>query len=143
MQVEFPDDLRRYLTRHDGSGDFFISPYKIGGGGQMLMALEGIVAIWHHLVDAAVDLEKSGEFGEQIGPVKQNYWNRRWVPFTENGCGDYIFVDLDPGNDGTVGQIVDWWHEKAQSTFQSASLREWLNEVVGEIKKGVYTFGNT
>jgi cell wall assembly regulator SMI1 len=143
MRVDFPDDFRRFFLRHDGSGSYFVSPYKIGGGGQTIMALKAIVRTWKRMVEIGADFEKDGEFGEQTGPVKPNYWNKRWFPFTENGCGDNIYLDLDPAEDGTVGQVVDWWHEGGVSTCQSPSLQEWLNEVVGEIKNGVYTFGST
>ena len=56
---------------------------------------------------------------------------------------DNIFLDMDPAAEGSVGQIVDWWHEGGASTFQSRSLREWLNEVVAEVKSGAYKFGGS
>ncbi len=143
MRVEFPEDFRKLLLRHNGSSKYHISPYKIGGGGRTFMALKDIVGTWKDMVDIGGDFEKDGYFGEQNGPVKQNYWNKRWIPFTENGCGDNIVIDLDPPDEGTLGQIVDWWHEGGVSTFQSSSLREWLNEVVDEIKNGVYKFGSS
>jgi cell wall assembly regulator SMI1 len=143
MRLEFPDDFRRLLLRHDGSGSYFISPYKIGGGGQSFLAIKDILATWKGMVEIGADFEKDGEFGQQSGPIKKCYWNKRWIPFAENGCGDNIFVDLDPAEDGTVGQVVDWWHEGGVSTFQSSSLREWLNEVLNEMKNGVYKFGST
>ena len=118
MRVQFPEDLRKLLFRHDGSGEFSISPYKIGGGNQRFMPLKTIVATWKRMVKIGATLEKDGEFGEQTGPIKQNYWNKRWIPFTENGCGDNIFLDLDPDKEGALGQVVDWWHEKGESTFQ-------------------------
>ncbi len=143
MRVKFPADFRKLLLRHDGSGEYFISPYKIGGGGQTFLALKDILGTWKCMVGIGFDFETQGEFGEQKGPIKTNYWNARWIPFTENGCGDNIFIDLDPPKEGTRGQVVDWWHEGGVSTFQSSGLREWLNEVVEEIKNGVYKFGCT
>ena len=140
MRVEFPDDFRKLLLRHDGSGRYIISPYKIGGGDQTFMAIKDIIATWKLLVEIGADFENEGVFGEQSGPIKQNYWNKRWIPFTENGCGDNIFVDLDPDEDGTLGQIVDWWHEGGVSTVQSSSLREWLNEIVEAVRAGVINF---
>jgi len=143
MHVEFPDDFRRLLLRHDGSGKYFISPYKIGGGEQSFLPLKNVIATWKGMVEIGTDFEKHGEFGEQTGPIKKNYWNTRWIPFTENGCGDNIFIDLDPAESGTSGQVVDWWHEGGVSTFQGSNLRDWLNEVVEQVNIGVYKFGNT
>jgi cell wall assembly regulator SMI1 len=107
------------------------------------MTIKDIIATWKGMVEIGAHFEKDGEFGEQKGPIKKSYWNKRWIPFAENGCGDNIVIDLDPAEDGTLGQIVDWWHEGGVSTFQSSSLREWLNQVVEEVKNGVYTFSST
>jgi len=143
MRVEFPDDFRELLLRHDGSGRYHISPYNTGGGCQTFMSISDILSTWKSMVEIGADFENDGEFGEQTGPVKENYWNKRWIPFAENGCGDNIVVDLDPPSDGTLGQIVDWWHEGGVSTYQAATLQDWLNDVVDEIKDGVYKFGRS
>src|SRR5256885_1627586 len=74
MGMEFPEDLRRLLLRHDGSGDFFIYPYKLGGGVQTFLALEKIVRTWKEMVENCGDFER--EDGQQAGPVKANCWNR-------------------------------------------------------------------
>jgi cell wall assembly regulator SMI1 len=140
MGVSLPGDFRRFLSRHDGSGPCFISPYKIGGGPQRFLALHEIALLCQGMTEIGADFEMQGEFGTQTGPVKRNYWNSRWIPFTDNGCGDNIFIDLDPSEGCTIGQIVDWWHEGGVSTFQAASLQEWLNEVVDKVRKGVYQF---
>ncbi len=143
MKVQFPDDFRKLLLRHDGSGDFFVSPYKIGGGGQTFLSLKQIVDTWKFMVKIGREFDEAGEDSEQKGPIKHTYYSKLWIPFTENGCGDNIFIDLDPPEDGTLGQVVDWWHEGGVSTFQATSLKEWLNEVVEEIKAGAYQFGTT
>lgn len=142
MEVKFPDDFQQLLLRHNGSGRYSISPYKTGGGHQTFMALHEVVGLWRGMVEVGIDLEGLGDFGEQSGPIKHNYWNKRWIPFTDNGCGDNLILDLDPAEQGNVGQVVDWWHEGAVSTFQSSSLREWLNEVVAEVRNRVYKFGS-
>lgn len=142
LGFSLPEDYRQFLLRHDGSEPFFIFPYKIGGGGQGFMSLTNLLFCWEHLVQSGIELEKRGQAGEQTGPVKPHVWNRQWVPFTDNECGDHLFLDLDPAEEGAVGQVVDWWHERAQSTYQAAGLKEWLNEVVQEIRNGVYHFGD-
>ena len=143
MGVELPHDMQRFYSRHNGSGVFSISPYKIGGGAQRFLALGDIIELWETMVRIGTDFERDGDRGMQKGPIKDNYWNRNWIPFMDNQGGDNIFVDLDPADGGTVGQIVDWWHEGAVSTYLASSLCEWINEVVEQIRKGVYAFHET
>ncbi len=140
MGVEFPDDLRDLLLRHNGSGPFFIYPYKNGDGQQWFLGLDEILNTWKLLSEVGADFEKDGKYGEQSGPIKNNYWNNRWIPFTDNSCGDNIFVDLNPDEQGTLGQIVDWWHEGGVSTLEASSLCEWLNEIVEELHEKIYVF---
>jgi cell wall assembly regulator SMI1 len=140
LQVEFPDDLRKLLLRHDGSGPYCISPYEMGGGDQTLMAVKDIVACSKLMADIGQDFEQDGKFGEQIGPIKRSYWNRGWIPFSDSGCGDNLVIDMEPPEQGTLGQVLDWCHEGGVSTFQSHSLREWLSKVVEKIRIGVYNF---
>src|SRR5262245_37977441 len=63
LSVEFPDDFRKLLLRHDGSGRYFVSPYKIGGGGQTFMALKDIIGLCKGMTEIGADFEKDGEFG--------------------------------------------------------------------------------
>ncbi len=142
MKVELPEDFRQFLARHDGSGECFIAPYKIGGGGQKLLNLAEILCIWTEKVEMLDEYGPQGLSHEQEGPIKPCWWNHRWIPFTDNECGDFIYLDFDPAKEGTSGQVVDWWHEPAKSTFQAASFREWLNEVADNVLTGVYKFGS-
>ena len=41
------------------------------------------------------------------GPIKPDWWNRRWVPITFNQ-GNCHFLDLDPAPGGTAGQVCDY-----------------------------------
>jgi cell wall assembly regulator SMI1 len=67
--------------------------------------------------------------------------NPRWIPITENQCGDNIFLDLDPDEGGSVGQIVDWWHEQALSKLVSASFDGWLQDIVAALEQGKMQIG--
>ena len=75
-------------------------------------------------------------FGVQEGPIKRNYWNRRWIPFAENQCGDNIYLDLDPAEGGNVGQIVDWWTDRGLSKLIAPDFLPWLDDISRAIKTG-------
>ncbi len=84
MGVRLPNDFRRFVARHDGSGPYFITPYKIGGGDRRFLPLKEISDLWQGMTEIGADFEKQGEFGTQTGPIKCNYWNTRWIPLTDN-----------------------------------------------------------
>jgi len=40
-------------------------------------------------------------------PLMQNvWWNKKWVPFAEDGGGNLLCIDLDPAPQGVSGQII-------------------------------------
>ncbi len=106
------------------------------------MPVADIVSYWKEMVAIGRDFENGGEFGSQVGPVRQHVWSAAWVPFAQNSCGDLLFVDLDPADGGRIGQVVDWWHEGAQSTFRAFSVHEWLNELIDDLRNNVCQFTN-
>jgi cell wall assembly regulator SMI1 len=142
LGVALPEDFRRWLGRHDGSGPCFLQSDKLGGGEQRFLALAEIVALAQSMWEIAADFESHGEFGTQHGPIQPSYWNRRWIPLADNGCGDNIVLDLDPPSGGTPGQLVDWWHEGGVSTLLAPSLTHWLNEVVQDLRQGACRFAS-
>lgn len=139
-ESSLPPNLREFYSRHDGTGDCFFGPYGIGGGDQGFLSLHESLRKWRSQCEAAQQVEAMGNLGEQEGPIRHNYWNRRWLPIADNGCGDLIFVDFDPAENGTVGQIVDWWHEPAKSTFLYHTFSEFLDEIANGITSGQYEF---
>ncbi|MEL6344325.1 MAG: SMI1/KNR4 family protein [Myxococcota bacterium] len=53
------------------------------------------------------------------GRMKEVYWHPGWVPFAEDGCGNLICVDLDPGSHGTIGQIIQMEFQEGQGPYLS------------------------
>lgn len=54
------------------------------------------------------------------GHLREVYWSPGWIPFAEDGCGNLICVDLDPGPAGTAGQIIEMEFQDGQGPYLSA-----------------------
>jgi cell wall assembly regulator SMI1 len=76
-----------------------------------------------------VDLEE----GESIGPVKPLLWSEHWIPFAEKGM-DYLCLDLDPDEGGTVGQIILYSREPEPVEWVSESLRALMSSVAERLE---------
>ena len=73
--------------------------------------------------------------------VKDDWWNPFWLPFTHDGSGNHICIDLDPTSDGQYGQIIRMWHDTPWRELLAPSFKEFiLNYLIGlENGKFVYS----
>lgn len=128
LDVKLPEDFVESLKVHNGqpsiAGDFF--------DGDGLLAVEDILSEW----SAWKELVTSGDFDECTSEpdegIKDDWYNLNWIPFTSNGGGDHLCLDLDPTDGGTVGQVIRVWHDDDRRTLVARSFREWLHRFVVE-----------
>ena len=94
-----------------------------------------------------VPLKKTVEcmqiFGEKIYPfecgeprVRNVSWSRNWFTFAVDGFGEMLVVDMDPGPDGVVGQVLKVWHDDNRVEVMAHSLCELLKRYGREVGEG-------
>ncbi|THG82314.1 molybdenum cofactor biosynthesis protein MoeA [Pseudomonas sp. A-1] len=81
-----------------------------------------------------LDLLESGDFSDcesrPSSGVRDAWWSAKWIPFTYNGSGDHLCLDLDPAAGGKYGQIIEVWHDQPERTLQAPGFREWFSAYV-------------
>ncbi|WP_249180811.1 SMI1/KNR4 family protein [Burkholderia cenocepacia] len=122
LGATLPDALVDSLRIHDGQaalGEAF-------SGSDALLSAREILAqwrIWKGLVDA-------GDFGDMTSEpdagIADDWYNLKWIPFTHDGSGNHLCVDLDPAEGGVAGQVIRVWHDDARRERIARSFPEWL-----------------
>lgn len=84
----------------------------------------------------------SWEDGRFDGVFKKSYWNRAWVPFLKDGCGNLVCVDLTAGPDGKIGQLLLMEFQDGQGPYIApyANMVAMLKTHISIIEKGLFTF---
>lgn len=125
--VEIPQEFIDFYKLHDGQ-----LPYSDGIlNDEELLSIDRILEeynIWKGLVEG-------DEFENPSSPdpgIKNDWYNLRWIPFTSNGCGDNICLDLDPSSEGTYGQVIRMWHDDDERTVEANSFTEYLELYLGK-----------
>ncbi|MEO0414502.1 MAG: SMI1/KNR4 family protein, partial [Verrucomicrobiota bacterium] len=72
--------------------------------------------------------------------VRNDWWNKKWIPFTYNGCGDHHCLDLDPSDEGARGQVIRMWHDMAERPVEGGSLGEWFADYTSRVVSGDYCY---
>jgi cell wall assembly regulator SMI1 len=96
---------------------------------------------WKDLFDDGTFIENEEALtSEAPTDIKSDWWNPAWIPFTYNGAGDHLCLDLDPAEDGSYGQVIRMWHDDAERTLEYSSFLEWLTNYVEDLEQGKYFF---
>ncbi len=126
LGVTLPADFVACLKVHNGqkggadwlfSGSEFLSSRRI---------LDEWV-IWKDLLDGGDFDGAEAESGAGIQPV---WWSPKWIPFTYNGAGDQLCLDLDPATGGRSGQVITLWHDDGARKKKADSFAQWFAEFV-------------
>ncbi|WP_066800945.1 SMI1/KNR4 family protein [Moraxella oblonga] len=134
-----PNEFKEIYRIHNGSDNngVFID--------EVWFSIDNIISeyqVW-------IDLYNGGHFKDdenndygcepENDEIKSNFWfNPKWIPLTGNGCGDSKMIDLDPSNTGTVGQIIQMWHDEPSRTLEATSLKALFEKFATDLENDEY-----
>jgi cell wall assembly regulator SMI1 len=135
VKLELPAEVREFFRGHDGqtsakaglaAGFHFVS----------LREAEELLMDWTKtradLGDRLKDLDRACSSAPPRA-IQRKYSLPGWVPLLRDGEGNAIGVDLDPGPNGTIGQIINFGRDEDDKfvLFSAADdLMCWLAEEI-------------
>jgi cell wall assembly regulator SMI1 len=137
LDTPLPSAFQDWARTHDGQADDAVGLLD----GNLLLPIAEIRSQW-----AAMNaLLKQGHFqqpgeSEPPGAIEPVWWSPRWIPIASDGSGNLVCIDMAPGPDGTVGQIIDFDHETVHRTVLAPSFEAYVRKVVGEVLAGRYGY---
>ena len=136
LDFDLPKDLIDILKIHNGQkGD---AGYLFDG--QEFLSSNRIISEWKVWKDLLDNGSFNGSYSEPQEGIKNDWWNKKWIPYTHNGSGDHYCIDMDPSENGTSGQIITMWHDDDQRDLLSSSLSEWFKSYVEGLYSGQYIY---
>jgi molybdopterin molybdotransferase len=129
LDVKFPRGVWESYRIHNGSNDTWVFEYS-----GYYLSLKDIVQSWAILLPLAENPEYRELRTSPQGPIKENVWNKRWIPVTGSGSGDHLCIDLDPASGGALGQVIEYSHEEGPKRCVANSFGEWLTKFVGQLE---------
>ena len=135
INVRLPKDVRDSYLLHNGSARIWISDFGflmplIDRDARRPTSGFGVLNLWQKMLRVSEDL--GDERSAPVGPIRNDHWNTRWVPLTENDCGDFICLDLAPAKGGRRGQVIEWWARGGAQRVLANSFIEWLENLFPE-----------
>jgi cell wall assembly regulator SMI1 len=118
MKCKLPDDFKQSHLIHDGAEGCGLLNYWD------FLSLNEIVTRWKSLKQCLDRGFFDVAEGEPSCPILSDWWNRKWIPITAAGNGDYHCMDLAPADAGQVGQVLLWVHDDPARTLVAVALED-------------------
>jgi len=140
LNNELPSDYRDWLKIHNGQrADSTGLLY-----GNELLQVYRLLEEWFSMKKSLV----AGEFSRPAesdpkGAIKPEWWNLNWLPVSADGAGNFVCIDLSPGEDGVVGQIINFEHATARRQVLANSFKDYISAYLDEIEVEKYTYSES
>ncbi len=133
LDIKLPDDIVASYLLHDGQkgiyalfGEFRLIPIK-----EMLeLNVSGRKSI----------TKEYRKVHDDSGVIKDCIANPNWIYIGDNGGNTILFIDLDPGQQGTYGQIIEACDGEPE--FVAKSFREFFARLVNDIQSGALSWNH-
>lgn len=133
LKLRFPADFIACYRIHNGQRGRSKRLFQ----GKEWLSLQNIDLDW----STWEDLQKGGDFKDSPSrpdaQIREGWWRSGWVPFTSDGGGTHICLDLDPAATGTYGQVIKIFHDMPHRQYLAADFGSWLSLQVESITTGL------
>lgn len=117
LAVVLPPELREFYKVHNGQKWVIGSMCFVRN-----LTLSPIDQIIHDWKLNNEDFEPEGLKPDIDAAIKPLLWNPRWIPIASNGGGDHVCIDTDPTEEGTVGQVLYFYHDDGMRSVEATGL---------------------
>jgi cell wall assembly regulator SMI1 len=93
-------------------------------------------AMWAELVDEMNEELADSMESAPAGVIRKMYANPKWVPFTHDGAGNHLGVDLDPDERGTLGQVIVFGRDEDRKRLVAPSFAAFVDGFVAQLERG-------
>ncbi len=131
LGISLPNDYKCSLKIHNGEVYFHSYSY---------LSAKSVTSTWKVMNQ----LYKEGVFDDRElvdneGQIIDNaWWHPNWIPFAKDSMGNQICIDMAPGINGVVGQIIYLEMEEGPLVAPYRSFFEWLMNYRDGLYNNIY-----
>lgn len=127
---ELPENMKDLYSICNGDNDKFIAGSILG---MKFLPFDKVYSEWRIQKElfsslSTANLQNLNKHCTSVEPgkVKCHCFNTLWVPIANDSGGNYIGIDLDPDDNGMVGQIINFGRDENKKIVIANSLNEFV-----------------
>ena len=127
LGIKFPEDFRTLYQWHNGDKGilFLFGAYRIS-------PLSEILELYRFAQKSySSDME---HISDDSGVIKDCIFNAKWIQFADNGGNTVVLLDMDPGKQGTPGQLIEACDGGTECRF--SGVNAFITDITSRISTG-------
>ena len=135
MGMELPSELKELYRLNNGQNHQYGVIFGLD-----FLSVEDMFrrwSEWKELIESEGDegLRELGEFCQShpAGVIRPVYADTGWIPVLYDGAGNAIGFDMNPGPDGTPGQLINFGRDEDGKYVLASSLGEFIDRLTGQV----------
>ncbi|WP_224364241.1 ankyrin repeat domain-containing protein [Hyalangium versicolor] len=138
LGAELPLDFRAFLLRFGGGSPpgevpMSISEYEVLPVRRILERWKGLEELREKGTFADTEPHELSESQEEVA---WTWWHSGWVPLAQDSGGNLYCVDLAPGPEGQLGQVIKWEMHDGPLSPRAESLEDFFGEYLEGLEDG-------
>jgi cell wall assembly regulator SMI1 len=131
-KLKLPEAFRTLYKWHDGDGSF-TAVFSLG-----FIPLSTVNHAWNIWQEVAPGTEWMDPDSQSfpVGAIQRRYTTPGWLGFLEDGGGNYVGLDFNPGPAGTPGQVITFGRDEDKKYVLANSLDAFLREYQRRLSRG-------
>ncbi len=129
MDVQFNEELKNWF-RLIGNAEYGVSGLLAG---LEIYDIDEMYEEWKSWreFDSDTTLNEASYYSSvPAGAVRCRYTNPKWIPLAHDYASNYIGVDLDPDENGVVGQVINFGRDENTKKVFANSLKEFFQLLI-------------
>lgn len=135
-----PESLKDLYRWHDGQKGAVNSGPFFGLNFLSLADAKSHWESWKSIIDnwSPEEMVEANAFSRSAKPgtVRELYANAYWIPFAYDYGGNHLGVDLDPGESGISGQVINFGSDEEEKFVLANSVDKFLEWLVNQLEEG-------
>jgi len=141
FDVKFDTAFKSLYQSHNGQKNETMTGFFYG---MEFLSVDRIITQW---LNSTFPIRQNApewnmnEFAKSHQPqtVKPCYTSTKWIPFAFDWGGNYLGLDFDPDNNGTMGQVINFGRDEDVKYVLANSFEEFISWYAKELAKGNFS----
>ncbi|WP_158996615.1 SMI1/KNR4 family protein [Pigmentibacter ruber] len=137
---KLPESFREFYKIYNGENEKYFG-FMFGYGLLSIQEIIGELEFNKSFINHRSEYEQN-IFSYEFAVIKEKYFFEGWLPFAQDGGGNFLAIDFQPAEKGKLGQIINFGRDEDVMYVIQTNFESILKLLVEKLRNGICVIVN-